>query len=310
MYEFERAFEVFDGLGILLRHVLPSRADLLPAFEKALLPVFGKLLEKNSDLVNFIFQIYAIVVERVPAPPETAQSLLASILIESNWQESNSSLFLSYIAFLKSYSRKVPDLFFLKQGECQRIVQQLATLGKDQSLLALVLGLVRQHDLARLQASGWLEFCLRLGFELYRTVGHNPGSELDSSRRTVRPSVNRYLVLLLCTLLLRGSPQALLQQADSIAPNLVLDILLCEQAMIARVQRQDRKTVLPALAALLTDCPLPKDAWPQLMRAVVDNVMNKRALWMLLKKEENLGTEDEAFKRLTGLDKDEAPFVD
>jgi hypothetical protein len=72
--------------------------------------------------------------------------------------------------------------------------------------------------------SGWFNFCVQLAVSHYREVGTTQ-SVSDSKHKTTRPAINKYLVVMVCSLLLKADPNLVLLEADKVQPGAFIELL-------------------------------------------------------------------------------------
>ena len=63
----------------------------------------------GSDLVNFILQLYSIILLLKPSLSDTYHSIYQSLMKVENWSDNNSTLFNSYVFYITSYLKKFPE---------------------------------------------------------------------------------------------------------------------------------------------------------------------------------------------------------
>jgi hypothetical protein len=73
-YDFKSVLFVFEALSTLVYYTLESKIDMKP-LEVKLDVYFNKILAQGSDLLSFMFQIYALIVQMRPTLPENYTNL-------------------------------------------------------------------------------------------------------------------------------------------------------------------------------------------------------------------------------------------
>jgi hypothetical protein len=106
-YDFKSVLFVFEALSTLVYYTLESKIDMKP-LEVKLDVYFNKILAQGSDLLSFMFQIYALIVQMRPTLPENYTNLYKSILSANNWMQANICLLSSYVQYILAYLTRFP----------------------------------------------------------------------------------------------------------------------------------------------------------------------------------------------------------
>lgn len=61
-YEYKNVVPIFETLGMLIFYTLKSKQDSKP-IEQIIDMYFDKIRQQESDLLNFIFQLYGLIVK-------------------------------------------------------------------------------------------------------------------------------------------------------------------------------------------------------------------------------------------------------
>lgn len=107
-YEFKSILQVFEGFGNFIYWMVSVNEDLTE-IETILHGYLTKLMGMGSDLINFILQIYAIVLSVKPNVSEIYHTIYDSLIDVKNWDQHNFSLFGSYAFYISSYFKKHPE---------------------------------------------------------------------------------------------------------------------------------------------------------------------------------------------------------
>ena len=83
-YEFKTISHVFEAFGYFLFWVV-SQGGNIDEVEKLLNSYMDKLMASNSDLINFLLQLYSIVVLEKTLLTERYHSIYKSLISPSNW---------------------------------------------------------------------------------------------------------------------------------------------------------------------------------------------------------------------------------
>jgi len=88
-----------------------------------------------SDLLGFVLQIYAQIVQSSPANllKETYTIIYSSILDLKNWVNDNSSIFPAYALYLQTFLGKFPQKAIETSGDLQKILLYVILLLTDNS---------------------------------------------------------------------------------------------------------------------------------------------------------------------------------
>lgn len=127
-YEYKNVVPIFETLGLLIYYTLEAKQDTKP-IEQIIDMYFDKIRQQESDLLNFIFQLYALIVKMKDSAPETYVQLCRSIMKESNWAVTNRSLFNAYIQFIVCYMTKYPQGLIAQKVEIEQILSRLIQQG-------------------------------------------------------------------------------------------------------------------------------------------------------------------------------------
>lgn len=126
-YDFKCVVFLFEAFSTLVYSMLIQNVDI-KAVEAIIDTYFSKLLSQGSDLLNFIFQVYSLIVQLKGNLSETYTNLYQSVLSSENWAITNNSLFSAYIQYLISYLKKHPTLIVSNKPQISLILSQLVDL--------------------------------------------------------------------------------------------------------------------------------------------------------------------------------------
>lgn len=162
-YEFKTIFQVFEAFGNFI-YWMADRNEDLTGIENILQTYLTKLMGIGSDLINFILQIYSIVLSVKTNVPEIYHSIYNSLIDVANWDEKNVTLFGSYAFYITSYFRKSPQKIVDNRTGIEQIISKLIELKKHNVFFILMDEIYSQCGLQLFVETGYLRL-LMLGVQ-------------------------------------------------------------------------------------------------------------------------------------------------
>lgn len=89
---------------------------------------FQVTINRNSDLLNFCFQILAIFLEFENKDVTQHKKIYESILNLENWTEENMSIMSSYIQYISGYLARLPNNLISDKQKFEVILSRLIQL--------------------------------------------------------------------------------------------------------------------------------------------------------------------------------------
>ena len=107
VYEFKTLLNVCEGFGLFVFWMVDRNEDVTN-IESLLNAFLNKYISSQSDIVNFILQIYAIILTLKNNLAPIYQSIYDSVTDIKNWDSNNFTLFSAYAFYTACYMKKYP----------------------------------------------------------------------------------------------------------------------------------------------------------------------------------------------------------
>jgi hypothetical protein len=203
-YDFKSVLFVFEALGTLVYYTLESKLDIKP-LEKVLDDYFKKILGQGSDLLNFVFQIYALIVQMRPTLPQNYTVMYQSILSANNWAQSNTSLLSSYVQYILAYLTKSPANVMSDKTAIEVILTKLIDIKEYVHFYNLLWGILEITKLEGFFNSGYLLILL---------TGTTATIPQDSSQK--KPAVIKLIIVFFCRMIVELDPVKLVNYVTNV----------------------------------------------------------------------------------------------
>lgn len=190
-YDFKSVAFVFEALGVLTFYLLQGKHDL-QQLEAMLDAYLKKLMVQGSDLLNFVFQLDALIVKlrQTPAPPNYAV-MYQSMLGANNWTATNLSIFGAYVQYILAYLAANPSLILSDKTKIEVILSKLVELKEYTHFYTMLWGLLEITKLEGFYNSGYLSILLT------GTTAYLPTDPSDK-----RPALIKHIVVFFCKMII------------------------------------------------------------------------------------------------------------
>ena len=102
-FDFNCVLNLFEAIGYLAYWLCSTKSGLSKSLETTVQQYFHKIIQKESDMVNFCFQALSIFLQLCPGDIGFYENVYSSIIRMENWTEENQSIMSSYIQYISAY---------------------------------------------------------------------------------------------------------------------------------------------------------------------------------------------------------------
>lgn len=211
---------------------------------------FKKVLNQGSDLLNFVFQLYSLIVQRSTEPLSQNYGVMyQSILGANNWVQTNSSLFSAYVQYLVACLANQPSRILSDKTTIEVILTKLIEVKEYNHFYSLLWGILEITKLDGFFSSGYLTILI---------TGTTASLSVDPTQK--RPALIKQIVVFFCRMLIEFDAVKVvsfvsveLSQSNQISQSF-LEMLLIIHGLpiISMIQsREERKTVFQGISILI-----------------------------------------------------------
>lgn len=127
-YDFKSVLFLFEAIGVIALHVSKKNGEEKDKLENHLFNYFNVAIKRNSDLLNFCFQILAIFLHFENKTVDKHKMIYDSLLNIDNWVEDNISVMSSYIQYISAYLNRSPNSLVSDKTKFEEILSRLFQL--------------------------------------------------------------------------------------------------------------------------------------------------------------------------------------
>jgi hypothetical protein len=187
-YDFKSVVFVFEALGVLTFYTVETKVDVRP-IETVLDAYFKKVMQQGSDLLNFVFQLYGLILRR-GSPSTNYLTMYQSMLGSNNWIATNSSIFSAYIQYIVSFLTVNPSSILSDKTKIEIILSKLIEMKEYNHFYSLLWGILEVTKLDGFFNSGYLSILL---------TGTTASIPTDPNEK--RPALIKQIVLFFCRMI-------------------------------------------------------------------------------------------------------------
>lgn len=127
-YDFKSVLFLFESIGVVAYWVAKGSDSAKEKLENHIINYFQVAIKRNSDLLNFCFQILAIFLEFENQKADKHKQIYDSILNLNNWVEENMSIMSSYIQYISAYLNRSAGNLISDKEKFEVILSRLVEL--------------------------------------------------------------------------------------------------------------------------------------------------------------------------------------
>lgn len=128
VYAFANVLPLFEAIGYLAFYLSSIKSAKSRELETLIHFYFQELINKQSDLLNFCFQILSIFLRFGPADLTMYDNIYLSIINPQNWNEDNLSLVSSYLQYIGGYITLNQNKIIDNKEDYEQILTKLIEL--------------------------------------------------------------------------------------------------------------------------------------------------------------------------------------
>lgn len=102
-FDFNSVLSLFEAIGYLAYWLCSAKSPCARSLETTIQQYFQKVIQKESDMINFCFQILSIFLQLWPGDQGLYDNVYASVVRQENWSEENQSIMSAYLQYISAY---------------------------------------------------------------------------------------------------------------------------------------------------------------------------------------------------------------
>lgn len=137
-FNFDSVFSLFEAIGQLAYHLCRTKSPHCQQLETLIQQFFHQMIQSQSDILNFCFQILSIFLQLNPGDASFYDNIYNSIIRVENWSEDNLSLMSAYIQYISAYISINNNRIMNDKGVYETILSKLIELDHYELFYRLV----------------------------------------------------------------------------------------------------------------------------------------------------------------------------
>lgn len=146
-YDFASICGLFEAIGNVAYALCLEKSNNINDLETKVYQYFESAMKRESDIVNFLFQILIIFARFNQGQNSKYIQIYKSILDPNNWSEENLSLFSVYVQYMSVFFKLNPPSLIDDKPSIELILNRLVILDRYELFYRLLTDILKIADL-------------------------------------------------------------------------------------------------------------------------------------------------------------------